>query len=132
MEYSNVLRALDCQGDDDRPRLHSALLEPLVILLAPFAPHIAEECWERLGNTNKSVFDAAWPQYDESLAVLDEIELVVQVNGKVRGRLKAHPGISEAEAVALALADAGVRRHTGDKEIRKAIYVQDRLLSLVV
>jgi len=132
MEYLNVLRALDGQGDEERPRLQSCLLEPLVILLAPFAPHIAEECWERLGHKNTCVFDASWPAYDETLASVDEIELVVQVNGKVRGRLRVRPGTSEAVAVELALAEPGVKRHTEGKNIRKAVYVQDRLVSLVV
>jgi len=132
MEYSNVLRGLDGQGDDDRPRLQSVLLEPLVIMLAPFAPHIAEEFWERLGHHDTSVFDTSWPAFDEALASEDEIELVVQVNGKVRGRLKVAPGITEAQAIALALAEPRVLRHTDGKEIRKAVYVQDRLVSLVV
>jgi leucyl-tRNA synthetase len=132
MEYLNVLRGLDGQGDEKRARLQSALLEPLVILLAPFAPHIAEECWERLGHQDTSVFDASWPAYDEILASVEEVELVVQVNGKVRGRLQVPPGTNEADAVALALAEPGVKRHTDGKELRKAVYVQDRLVSLVV
>ena len=60
---------------------------PLVILLAPFAPHFAEECWERLGHAETTVFAARWPAFDPELARDTEIELVVQVNGKVRGRL---------------------------------------------
>lgn len=132
MEYVNVLRALDGKGDHDRPRLGSELLDPLVILLAPFAPHLAEECWERLGHDDATVFDASWPAFDAELARVEEIELVVQVNGKVRGKVHVCPGIAEAEAVKLALADPGVQRHLGGKEVRKAVYVQDRLVSLVV
>jgi leucyl-tRNA synthetase len=79
-----------------------------------------------------SVFDASWPSYDAALASVDEIELVVQVNGKVRGRLHVTPGIAESMAVELALAEPGVKRHTEGKSIRKAVYVQDRLVSLVV
>ena len=132
MEYVNVLRALDGKGGSDRPRLGSDLLDPLVILLAPFAPHFAEECWERLGHENATVFSASWPAFDADLAKVEEIELVVQVNGKVRGKLHVSPGISEPEAVELAVADPGVQRHLGGKEVRKAVYVQDRLVSLVV
>ena len=132
MEYVNVLRALDGKGDHDRPRLGSELLDPLVIMLAPFAPHLAEECWERLGHDDATVFDASWPAFDAELARVEEIELVVQVNGKVRGKVHVSPGIAEAEAVKLALADPGVQRHLGGKEVRKAVYVQDRLVSLVV
>jgi leucyl-tRNA synthetase len=132
MEYVNVLRALDGRGETEAQRLNSDLLEPLVIMLAPFAPHISEECWERLGHEGMSVFDASWPSYDAALASVDEIELVVQVNGKVRGRLHVTPGIAESMAVELALAEPGVKRHTEGKSIRKAVYVQDRLVSLVV
>jgi leucyl-tRNA synthetase len=134
MEYVNVLRSLDGQGqgDSDRPRLGSELLDPLVLMLAPFAPHLAEECWERLGHDDATVFDASWPAFDANLAQVDEIELVVQVNGKVRGKVFVSPGISEAEAVELALAEPGVKRHLGGKDVRKAVYVQDRLVSLVV
>jgi leucyl-tRNA synthetase len=132
MEYVNVLRAQDGRGETEAQRLNSDLLEPLVIMLAPFAPHISEECWERLGHEGMSVFDASWPSYDAALASVDEIELVVQVNGKVRGRLHVTPGIAESMAVELALAEPGVKRHTEGKSIRKAVYVQDRLVSLVV
>jgi leucyl-tRNA synthetase len=107
------------------------LVEPLILLLAPFAPHFAEECWERLGH-ERSVFEASWPAFDPELARDAEIELVVQVNGKVRGRLLVTPGLAEPEAVAQARADATVRKFIGDRQIRKAIYVPDRLVNLVV
>ncbi|MDH3497929.1 MAG: class I tRNA ligase family protein, partial [Gemmatimonadota bacterium] len=127
MEYVNVLRKEEQEGQG----IPRALVEPLVILLAPFAPHFAEECWERLGHA-ESVFDAAWPAFDAALARDVEIELVVQVNGKVRGRLQVPAGIAEAEAVARATADPSVRKFIDGKEIRKAIFVKDRLVNLVV
>ncbi|MBI4541449.1 MAG: leucine--tRNA ligase, partial [Gemmatimonadetes bacterium] len=77
MEYVNALRGT-------APAL--GLVEPLVVMLAPYAPHFAEECWERLGHST-SVMDAGWPSFDPALATLEVIEFVVQVNGKVRGRL---------------------------------------------
>jgi leucyl-tRNA synthetase len=130
MEYVNLLRR---EGHEGREAEGAAreLIEPLVLLLAPFAPHFAEECWERLGHDG-SVFDAPWPAFDPGLARDAEIELVVQVNGKVRGRLLVAPGLAEPEAVAQARADETVRKFIGDKEIRKAIYVKDRLVNLVV
>jgi leucyl-tRNA synthetase len=127
MEYVNVLRA----GRDGDAGLPGTLLEPLAIMLGPLAPHLAEECWERLGH-GTSVFDARWPAYDESLAQEEQLELVVQVNGKVRGRLRVAPGISQEEAVARALAQEAVQRFTEGKQPRKTIYVPDRLLNLVV
>ncbi|MDH3455346.1 MAG: leucine--tRNA ligase [Gemmatimonadota bacterium] len=129
MEYVNVLRK---DGGQQRQRNVSAtLLEPLVVMLAPFAPHFAEECWERLGHTH-SVFAASWPAFDEVLAREDEIELVLQVNGKVRGRVRVSAGISEAEAVNTALEQEAVMRFVGTSTVRKAIYVPNRLVNLVV
>ncbi len=127
MEYVNVLRA----GRDGDAGLPGALLEPLAIMLGPLAPHLAEECWERLGHRT-SVFDAPWPAYDEALAQEEQLELVVQVNGKVRGRLRVAPGISQEEAVARALAEEAVQRFTEGRQPRKTIYVPDRLVNLVV
>ena len=133
MEYVNALRVLDGQDDgSDRPRLNSELLDPLVVMLAPFAPHFAEECWQRLGHDETSVFYSTWPAFHADLARVEEIELVVQVNGKVRGKVQVRPGISEADAIQLALAEPAVKRHVDGREIRKSIYVQDRLVSLVV
>jgi leucyl-tRNA synthetase len=122
MEYVNALRA----GSPVRSHV-----EPLVIMLAPYAPHFAEECWERLGGSG-SVMDADWPAFDPRAALEDEVEVVVQVNGKVRGRLKLARGTAEQEAVAAALADPAVRRFVDGKGIRKVIFVQDKLVSLVV
>jgi leucyl-tRNA synthetase len=127
MEYVNVLRA----GGDGGAGMPSALLQPLAIMLGPLAPHLAEECWERLGH-DTSVFDAHWPAYDEALAQEEQLELVVQVNGKVRGRLRVAPGISQDEAVERALAEEAVQRFLAGKQPRKTIYVPDRLVNLVV
>ncbi len=122
MEYVNALR-------DGAPT--RALVEPLVVLLAPYAPHFAEECWERLGHTG-SVMDAAWPGFDPALAVAEQVEFVIQVNGKVRGRLRLSRGTAQETAVQAALADPGVRRFTGEGKPRKVIFVPDRLVNIVV
>ena len=127
MEYSNELRSVVASGSG----VPAELVEPLIIMLAPFAPHFSEVCWERVGKEG-SVHDAKWPAFDEELARADEIEVVVQVNGKVRGRMRVTPGLSRDEAVESALADEGVKRFVEGKEVRKAIYVQDRLVNLVV
>ncbi len=125
MEYVNLLR-----GNMAGPAA-KGLVEPLIVMLAPLAPHFAEECWERLAH-DASVFEASWPDFDEALAREVEIEIVVQVNGKVRGRIQAAPGISEEDAVRVAAADPQVHKFLGNKEIRKTIYVKDRLVNLVV
>ena len=102
---------------------------PLIPLVAPFAPHIAEELWEQTGGTG-SVFDSAWPSFDPSLAAEDSIELVVQVNGKVRTRILVPPDISEEAAVDAALADATVARFVAGAP-KKIIFVPGRLLNIV-
>ncbi|MCC6316362.1 MAG: leucine--tRNA ligase [Gemmatimonadaceae bacterium] len=123
MEYMNVLRK-----GERRP--HRAEVEPVIQMVAPFAPHIAEELWERLGH-DTSVFDGGWPAYDDVLARDASIELAVQVNGKLRGTLTVGAQVTQEEVVALALADAGIARFlTGP--IRKTVFVPGRLLSLVV
>jgi leucyl-tRNA synthetase len=107
-------------------------VEPLVRLVAPFAPHIAEELWERLGHA-ESVFDEAeWPPYDAAKAVADTVEFVVQVNGKVRARLPMRRGVTEAEAREAALGDAHVQSFIDGKQVRKVVFVPDRLVNLVV
>jgi leucyl-tRNA synthetase len=130
MEYVNVLRG---RGTDDAavPDLCTELLEPLVIMLAPLAPHFAEECWDRLGH-DTSVFAASWPAFDPALAAEEEIELVVQVNGRVRGRVSVPVGIEQADAVARALEVEAVRKFVEGKPLRKTIYVENRLVNLVV
>ena len=106
-------------------------VEPLVIMLAPYAPHLAEELWERLGH-DASVFAAPWPAYDEGLVHADRVELVIQVNGKVRGRLTVARGLAERDVVKLALADQAVKKFVDGQPVKKVIYVQDRLVNLVV
>ena len=130
MEYVNVLRG---RGTDDSavPDLCAELLEPLVIMLAPLAPHFAEECWERLRH-DASVFESSWPVFDAALAEEEEIELVVQVNGRVRGRIAVPVGISQADAVARALQVEAVQKFVERKPLRKTIYVENRLVNLVV
>jgi leucyl-tRNA synthetase len=103
---------------------------PLIPLVSPFAPHIAEELWEQTGGTG-SVFDSAWPSFDPMLAAEDSIELVVQVNGRVRGKIVVARDISENAALAAALADPAVTKFaTGTP--KKVIFVPGRLLNIVV
>jgi len=124
MEYLNAVRAGGRQA-------RRAEVEPLVPLLAPFCPHLAEELWERLGHEG-SIFDGAhWPAYDPALCIEDTVTVAVQVNGKVRATLELPRGASEADAVAAAQAEENVTRFLGDAPPRRIIFVQDRLLNLV-
>jgi leucyl-tRNA synthetase len=122
MEYVNMLREGEPTND---------VLEPLAIMLAPYAPHFAEECWELLGHQT-SVADARWPAFDAALATAGSVEFVVQVNGKVRARVSLPRGTPEEEAVAAAAADPGVRKFTEGKAPRKVVFVPDRLVNIVV
>jgi leucyl-tRNA synthetase len=122
MEYMNALR----RGERTPTR---AECEPLVQLVAPFAPHIAEELWEKLGRTG-SVFDAGWPSFDASLAADEKFDLVVQVNGKTRGKLSVARDIDQASAVASAMREESISKFvTGDP--KKIIFVPGRLLNIV-
>jgi leucyl-tRNA synthetase len=107
-------------------------VEPLVRLVAPFAPHVAEELWERLGNADSIFRTARWPEYDAAKATADTVEFVVQVNGKLRARMPMARGIGEDAAREAALADENVQKFLDGKQVRKTIFVPDRLLNLVV
>jgi leucyl-tRNA synthetase len=131
MEYVNVIRKAGQWGSGAEAQIGRDLVEPLVILLAPFAPHFAEECWERLGH-DRSIFEARWPAFDADMARAPEVELVVQVNGKVRGRIRVPAGLAETEAVSRARAEPSVSKFLDGNTIRKVIFVPDRLVNLVV
>jgi leucyl-tRNA synthetase len=123
MEYVNEMR--------ERGAASRELLEPLVIMLAPYAPHVAEELWEVLGGRG-SVFDQRWPAFDERLASAGDVEIAIQVNGKLRSRLIVPRGMAEKDVVARVLADEAVRKFVDGQPLKKVIYVQDRLVNLVV
>lgn len=106
-------------------------IEPLLVLLAPYAPHLAEELWARLGHDG-SIFGARWPAYDERLAAAEEVEIAVQVNGKLRGRITVPRGLGEQEVVDLALREASVRKFVDGRPVKKVVFVPDRLVNLVV
>lgn len=106
-------------------------LETLLQLVAPFAPHLAEELWMNYGHTT-SVHVSEWPQPDEKYLVQATVTVVVQVNGKVRGRIEMSKGATEDQVVAAAKANAKVTSHLKDQTIRKTIFVPDKIISFVV
>lgn len=123
MELVNHLKEAGCRD--------AAVVRDLVVMLAPFAPHFSEECWERLGGTG-SVFDAGWPMWDEALTLSDEIELPVQVSGKTRSKVMLSREATQEMATAAALADPVVRKFTEGKQVVKVVFVKGRLLNIVV
>jgi leucyl-tRNA synthetase len=116
-------------GAADSPAVQY-VVHALPIVLAPFAPHLADELWSRLGYS-ASVHLEAWIPADATALAVDEITLVVQVNGKVRARLTAAPGLTEDDAVTLAMNETNVLAQIDGKTVRKRIFVPDKLLNIV-
>jgi leucyl-tRNA synthetase len=127
-EYVNALTALRDRTDSPAVR-YAAHVLPLAI--APFAPHIAEELWHQMGHAG-SVHLERYLEVDDRALAQDEVTIVVQINGKVRARLQLPTGVSQDTALTAALAQAAVRPHLEGKDIRKQIFVPDKLLNLVV
>jgi leucyl-tRNA synthetase len=107
------------------------LLEPFVLLLSPFAPHIAEELWERLGKA-PSVATQPWPQYDPALVASERLTIPIQVNGKLRSKIEVPADSSEEQVVSLARQDAKLSEWLQGKTPRKVIYVEKKLVNFVV
>lgn len=125
MECLNVIRA------GGRSAVRSEI-EPIVVMIAPFAPHMAEELWERFGYGG-SIFDGGnWPQYDEAKAVESTVEVAIQVNGKLRATISVGVDALEADVVDAARAEENVARYIEEKEERRVIYVPGRLVNFVV
>jgi leucyl-tRNA synthetase len=131
MELTNEIHAREPLAEGVRPEVRSELLELLTLMLAPMTPHLAEELWEMLGH-DKGLWTAAWPAFNSEFAREEEVEVVIQVNGRVRGKLKVSAGIAEKELVTLALAEQFVSHHINGKRVVKQIFVPDKLLNLVV
>jgi leucyl-tRNA synthetase len=109
-------------------------IESLILMLAPYAPHFAEEMWEAVAATSAGILQsgAKFPELREDLAKAEEIEIPVQINGKLRARVLAAPETAQEELKAMALADAKVREYTDGKEIVKIIVVPNRLVNIVI
>jgi len=111
----------------DRPR---SIIEPFVLLLAPFAPHLAEDLWQRLGHENTLTFEP-WPVFDPALAADDEVEIAVQVQGKIKARIMVAADADEETVRSAALADSNVQAALDGKTIRKVIVVKGRLVNII-
>lgn len=130
MEYVNDLYRAKAKDGFDSQTWRTAI-ERLLLVLAPFAPHITDELWQQLGNTS-SIHVVDWPAFDEALLVQDTITVVVQVNGKVRAQLAVAADSSKEDILAVAKADAHVQTFTSGNTITKEIYVPGKLVNLVV
>jgi leucyl-tRNA synthetase len=132
MEFTNALYRYVQSGDRARGQTLDDALDTLLLLMAPMAPHITAELWERRHGEASNVHAQPWPVADPSLAAPDTVTLIVQVNGKVRDRLDVDPGISEDEATALALASARVQEQLAGAAPRKVVARPPRLVNVVV
>ena len=112
-------------------KIDKAILESFLLILSPFAPHLAEELWARLGHDNTLAYEP-WPSYDEALLKEDTINVAVQVNGKLRGNIEVATEADQATVLAAAKADSNVQRHTDGKTIIKEIYIPKKMVNFVV
>lgn len=130
MEFQRAIgEAIDSQNEG--PECLRSATKTLLQLLHPVAPHLTEEWWERFGEKGL-LLESTWPVFDADLARAPRVTLIVQVNGKVRGKLDVERGAKEEDALALAKGDAKIRPWVEGKELHRAVYVPDRLLNLVV
>ena len=130
MEFLNSLYLFRCVSEEDK-KLFQESLETLVLLLAPFIPHLAEELWSRLGRAG-TIFREKWPSYNPKSLQLEEEEIVIQVAGRVRSRLKVPCGISEQEIKELTLRDPKVQEWVNGGKVKKVIVIPHRLVNVVV
>jgi leucyl-tRNA synthetase len=112
--------------------LPKKLMQDFLIVLSPFAPHITEELWHRMGNTGSIFTSAQWVKHDDALTVTDQVEVVVQVNGKIRAKFNAPTDTNETDLKTMAHAEPNVRLHLDGKQIVKEIVVKNKLVNIVV
>ena len=130
MELMNALGKFDDRSAQGRAVMQEAL-EIVVLVLSPIVPHACHALWHALGH-ERAVIDERWPEADPRALVRDTVEVVVQVNGKLRGRVTVPANAGEAEVREAALADEGVQRFIDGKAIRKFVYVPGKLANVVV
>jgi len=122
MKFMNVVKTSQISQED---------FEKFLKILSPFAPHITEEIWESLGH-DSSIHLEEWPVYDEKLAKDDVYMIAVQINGKVRAEIEVNDGISENEIKEKALLNTQIQKWVGDKEMKKVIYIKNKILNIVI
>jgi leucyl-tRNA synthetase len=130
MELVNAITRFEDESDAGRAVVHEAL-EAVVLMLSPMVPHICHALWAALGHET-ALIDEPWPAVDESALEADLVEIVVQVNGKLRGRISVAANADNDTVGEQALADPNVQRFVAGKDIRKTIVVPGRLVNIVV
>ena len=131
MELVNALYAYKEAAKEPNSGLIYEAISDLIKMMSPFVPHITEELWRGAIDANSSVHEQSWPECDEEALKVDNVEIVLQVNGKVRGRLTVPAEAAKEELEKIAMADANVQAHIGDATVRKVICVPGRLVNIV-
>lgn len=131
MELVNALYAYKEAAKEPNAGLIYEAISDLIKMMSPFVPHITEELWRGAIDANSSVHEQSWPECDEEALMVDNVEIVLQVNGKVRGRLTVPAEVTKEELEKIAMADANVQAHIGDVTVRKVICVPGRLVNIV-
>jgi leucyl-tRNA synthetase len=131
MEMVNDLYRYVQSPEGPRGKTLDDALDTLLLLLAPMAPHVTAELWERRHGEGAHVHDQAWPSFDPELARAETVTMIVQVNGKVRDRIEVDVAITEAQMTELALASGRVQEHMGGREPRRVIAVPPNLVNVV-
>ena len=131
MELVNALYAYKEAAKEPNAGLIYEAISDLIKMMSPFVPHITEELWRGAIDANSSVHEQSWPECDEEALKVDNVEIVLQVNGKVRGRLTVPAEVTKEELEEIAMADANVQAHIGDATVRKVICVPGRLVNIV-
>ena len=131
MELVNALYAYKEAVKEPNAGLIYEAISDLIKMMSPFVPHITEELWRGAIDANSSVHEQSWPECDEEALKVDNVEIVLQVNGKVRGRLTVPAEATKEELEKIAMADANVQAHIGDATVRKIICVPGRLVNIV-
>ncbi|MBQ0067838.1 MAG: leucine--tRNA ligase [Phascolarctobacterium sp.] len=131
MELVNALYLYKEKVTEPNAGLIYETISSLILMLAPFVPHITEELWQNVFDANSSVHTQDWCKYDENAIKVDSVEIVLQVNGKMRGRLMVPAEATAAELEKIALADTNVKASIGSATVRKVICVQGRLVNIV-
>jgi leucyl-tRNA synthetase len=131
MELVNLIQSLEPLEEDTRPEVIRETLELLTQMIAPMAPHLAEELWSMLGHA-EGLTHAAWPEYVAQLAAEEQVEIVVQINGRTRGKILSEPGLGDDELFERVLADPRIAQLLAAQKIVKSIAVRDKLVNFVL
>ena len=132
MELVNEMHAQEPLEEGVRPAVAKEVFELLTLMLAPMVPHLAEELWEMLGHTGETLVHAPWPKFVPELAAEDQVEVVVQINGRVRGKVQVESGMGEEELKKLVLSDPKIAKLLDGLRFMKVVVVPDKLVNVVV